>query len=376
MAKQSFAAKRILLVHAHPDDESLQSAHIMADAINRGAEVFLLTLTRGERGKAKLEELKSLEANRAAMGAFRSNELKNALATLGVTNFKFAGTRSYLDSGMRISNFGQPTTPPNLDLLSLSAVSTAVISDDIYQVMKEFKPDAIITYNAQGGYGHPDHKKAHDSTAMALRRYRKKVKGKKPFFYVIAEPGERSTFAIGGTNTAELKKAALQAHASQVTIHRDTYSVADGIEFRFDGPERIRAASPNFLPWFKPAIRALFGLPLGLVLGWAGAYVHGILGDNPTHSQLGLYLALGATASIAFYLRTWRNSRGALYLLNLGLSIAIWWLSRNETFGAFIENNKYGNRYVMFSLLICAVAAIFPKIELAKWRARSRRTHL
>ena len=376
MAKQSFAAKRILLVHAHPDDESLQSAHIMADAINRGAEVFLLTLTRGERGKAKLEELKSLEANRAAMGAFRSNELKNALATLGVTNFKFAGTRSYLDSGMRISNFGQPTTPPNLDLLSLSAVSTAVISDDIYQVMKEFKPDAIITYNAQGGYGHPDHKKAHDSTAMALRRYRKKVKGKKPIFYVIAEPGERSTFAIGGTNTAELKKAALQAHASQVTIHRDTYSVADGIEFRFDGPERIRAASPNFLPWFKPAIRALFGLPLGLVLGWAGAYVHGILGDNPTHSQLGLYLALGATASIAFYLRTWRNSRGALYLLNLGLSIAIWWLSRNETFGAFIENNKYGNRYVMFSLLICAVAAIFPKIELAKWRARSRRTHL
>jgi hypothetical protein len=111
-------------------------------------------------------------------------------------------------------------------------------------------------------------------------------------------------------------------------------------------------------------------------LGYAGAYVHGILGDNPQRSQLGLYLALGTTASIAFYLRTWRNSRGALYLLNLGLSIAIWWLSRNETFGAFIENDKYGNRYVMFSLIICAVAAIFPKIELAKWRARSRRTHL
>jgi N-acetyl-1-D-myo-inositol-2-amino-2-deoxy-alpha-D-glucopyranoside deacetylase len=251
-----------------------------------------------------------------------------------------------------------------------------VVSDDIYQVMKDFKPDAIITYNAQGGYGHPDHKKAHDATAMALRRFRKSVKGKKPVFYVIAEPGERFTFAIGGAETADLKKAALQAHASQVTIHRDTYSVADGIEFRFDDPEKIRAASPNFLPWFKPAIRALYGLPLGLLLGYAGAYVHGILGDNPQRSQLGLYLALGATASIAFYLRTWRNSRGALYLLNLGLSIAIWWLSRNETFGAFIENDKYGNRYVLFSLIICGVAAIFPKIELAKWRARSRRTHL
>lgn len=376
MAKQSFSAKRILLVHAHPDDESLQTSHVMADALARGAEVFLLTLTRGERGKAKLEELKSLEANKAAMGAFRSGELKNAMAALGVTNFKFAGTRSYLDSGMRIGNFGQPTTPLNLDLLSLSAVSTAVVSDDIYQVMRDFKPDSVITYNAQGGYGHPDHKKTHDATAMALRRFRKNVKGKKPVFYVIAEPSERFTFAVGGPKTAALKKAALEAHASQVTIHRDTYSVADGIEFRFDEPEKLRVASPNFLPWFKPAIRALYGLPLGLLLGYAGAYVHGILGDNPQKSQLGLYLALGATASIAFYLRTWRNSRGALYLLNLGLSIAIWWLSRNETFGAFIDNDKYGNRYVLFSLLICGVAAVFPKIELAKWRARSRRTHL
>jgi N-acetyl-1-D-myo-inositol-2-amino-2-deoxy-alpha-D-glucopyranoside deacetylase len=251
-----------------------------------------------------------------------------------------------------------------------------VVSDDIYQVMKDFKPDAVITYNAQGGYGHPDHKKAHDATAMAMRRFRKNNRGKKPVFYVIAEPGERYTVAVGGAKTAAQKKAALQAHASQVTLHRDTYSVADGIEFRFDEPEKLRVASPNFLPWFKPAIRALYGLPLGLLLGYAGAYVHGILGNNPQHSQLGLYLALGATASIAFYLRTWRNSRGALYLVNLGLSLAIWWLSRHETFGAFIDNDKYGNRYVLFSLLICGVAAIFPKIEIAKWRARSRRTHL
>lgn len=376
MAKQSFSGKRILLVHAHPDDESLQTAHIMADAISRGAEVLLITLTRGERGKAKLEELKSLEANRAAMGAFRTGELKNAMAALGVKNFRFAGTRSYLDSGMRIGNFGQPTTPLNLDLLSLAAVSTAVVSDDIFAAMREFKPDSVITYNAQGGYGHPDHKKAHDATAMALRRYRKNLKGKKPVFYVISEPGERFTFAVGGPKTAELKKAALQAHASQVTIHRDTYSVADGVEFRFDEPEKIRVASPNFLPWFKPAFRAMFGLPLGLALGYAGAYVHAILGNNPQHSQLGLYLALGATASIAFYLRTWRNSRGALYLLNLGLSISIWWLSRHETFGAFIADDKYGNRYVLFSLIICAVAAVFPKLEIYRWRARSRRTHL
>lgn len=376
MAKQRFTAKRILLVHAHPDDESLQTAHVMADAIERGAEVFLLTLTRGERGKAKLEELKSLEANRAAMGAFRAGELKNAMASLGVKNFKFAGTRAYLDSGVRIGNLGVPTTPLRLDEMSLSAVSTPVVADDIFQAMQSFKPDAVITYNSKGGWGHPDHKKTHDATAMAMRRYRKQVRGKKPAFWVIAEPGERANVSVGGEKTADLKKAALSAHASQVSIHRDTYSVVDGIEFRFDQPERLRLASPNILPWFKPAVLASFGLPLGLALGYAGAYVHDIVADNGRQSPLGLYLALGATASITFGLRMLRNSRGALYLLNAGMTIAIWWLSRNPTFGAFIDDNKNGNRYVLFALLICLVAAVFPRIDLAKWRARSNKPHL
>jgi N-acetyl-1-D-myo-inositol-2-amino-2-deoxy-alpha-D-glucopyranoside deacetylase len=376
MAKQTFKAKRLLLVHAHPDDESLQTGHVIADALSRGAEVSLITLTRGERGRAKLEELKSLEANPSAMGAFRAGELKNAMAALGVTNYKFAGTRAYLDSGMRIGNLGVPTTPLKLDQMSLAAVSTPVVADDIFQTMVSFKPDAVITYNAKGGYGHPDHKKAHDATAMAMRRYRKVVKGKKPTFWVISEPGERATVVIGGEKTADIKKAALQAHASQVTIKRDTYSVASGIEFKFTDPERLRQASPNFLPWFKPAFRALFGLPLGILLGYAGAFVHNILADNERHSPLGLYLALGATASIAFGLRTFRNSRGAIYLLNVGMAISIWWLSRNETFDAFIANDKYGNRYVFFALAICIVAAVFPKIDVAKWRARSKRAHL
>jgi N-acetyl-1-D-myo-inositol-2-amino-2-deoxy-alpha-D-glucopyranoside deacetylase len=277
---------------------------------------------------------------------------------------------------MRIGNLGVPTTPLKLDQMSLAAVSIPVVADDIYQAMVAFKPDAVITYNAKGGYGHPDHKKAHDSTAMAMRRYRKEVKGKKPTFWVISEPGERATVTIGGESTAELKKAALQAHASQVTIKRDTYSVASGIEFKFTDPERLRQASPNFLPWFKPAFKALFGFPLGILLGYAGALVHNIVAANDRQSPLGLYLALGATASIAFGLRTWRGSRGAIYLLNAGMLVSIWWLSRNETFDAFIADDKYGNRYVLFAIAICIVAAVFPKIDVAKWRARSKRAHL
>jgi len=376
MAKQSFKAKRILLVHAHPDDESLQSAHIMADAIERGAEVFLLTLTRGERGKVKLAELKGLEGNKAAMGAFRAGELRNAMAALGVSNFKFAGTRAYLDTGMRLGNFGRPTTPPRVDELSLHAVTTAVIAEDIVAVMKQFKPDAVLTYNAKGGFGHPDHKKAHEATAMAIRAYAKSHRGRRPQFLVFAEKGERFNVAVGGPETAAKKRAALEAHASQVMIHRDTYSITPGIETRFDEPERLRKASPNILPWFKPAAKALFGLPLGLALGVAGAMLYAVRADNPQHSYIGLYLALTITASVTFGLRFFRNSRGALYLLNLGLTVALWYLSRNHFNGnIFIEDSTAGNRYVWGSLIICAIAVLFPNLRRENWRASGSRSH-
>ena len=62
MAKATLNAKRILLVHAHPDDESLFTGHLIAERLAAGAEVMLLTLTRGERGRVKLEEIKSILA--------------------------------------------------------------------------------------------------------------------------------------------------------------------------------------------------------------------------------------------------------------------------------------------------------------------------
>ena len=79
MPKQTFNAKRLLVVHAHPDDESIFTGHIIAERLAAGAEVYVLTLTRGERGKVKLEELKGLEGQLRAMGAFRTGELKVAL---------------------------------------------------------------------------------------------------------------------------------------------------------------------------------------------------------------------------------------------------------------------------------------------------------
>lgn len=368
MAKATFDAKRVLLVHAHPDDESLFTGHVIADRTRAGAEVMVLTLTRGERGRVKLEDLKSLEGNLAAMGAFRANELRNALAQFGKVKHKFAGTRAYLDSGMRLNAFGRPVKRRRTDEMALASVSTAVISDDIYQVLLEFKPDAVITYNRKGGFGHPDHKKAHEATAMALRRFARNYRSKAPKFWVIAEPGERSDVKIGDSQTAQMKKAALSEHASQVSVGTETYSIVPGREFRYDQPEKLRRESTTPWLWLKPIALGLWALPLGVLLGVTGTLLHSVKATDSANTPIGLVIALVMTFALAIALRMLRNSRGALYLMSLSLIGTVFWLSRQTDEGdALIVDNDLGNAWIYGSLIICAVVILFPKLHPGTW---------
>lgn len=368
MAKANFNPKRVLLVHAHPDDESLFSGHIIADRVKASAEVMVLTLTRGERGRVKLEDLKSLEGNLSAMGAFRSNELRNALAEFGNVKHKFAGTRAYLDSGMRLNAFGKPAKRRRVDEMALASVSTAVIADDIYQVLEDFAPDAVITYNQKGGFGHPDHKKAHEATAMALRRFGRNYKSRAPKFWVIAEPGERFDVQIGNAQTAKVKKSALEQHASQVAIGSETYSIVPGRELRFDTPERLRKASTTPWLWLKPLFLALWALPLGVLTGFAGTLLHSVTASDEARTPIGLWVALVMTFALALALRVLRNSRGALYLMSFTLAGTVFWLSRpSEAGDALIIDNQAGNWWVYGSLIICAVVILFPKIRPGTW---------
>ena len=372
MAKASFSAKRVLLVHAHPDDESLFTGHLIADRLEAGAKVMVLMLTRGERGRVKLDDLKPLESNLAAMGAFRTNELRNALAQLGDVELRFAGTRSYLDSGMRLNTFGKPVKPKVTDEMSLASVSTAVISDDIFQVLSEFNPDAVVTYNRKGGFGHPDHKKAHEATAMALRRFARTSKVIAPKFWVISEPRERYDVEVGGTKTAAKKKAALVQHASQVSIAPETYWLVPGREFRYDTPERLRRASTTAFVWLKPVFLALWALPLGVLLGFAGTLLHSVTASDQDATPIGLVVALVMTFTLAVALRLVRNSRGALYLMSFTLAGTVFWLSRpGNTGDALIIDNQAGNIWVYGSLIICAVVILFPKLRPGAWSKNS-----
>jgi N-acetyl-1-D-myo-inositol-2-amino-2-deoxy-alpha-D-glucopyranoside deacetylase len=364
MSKPSFKPKRLLLVHAHPDDESLFTGHVIAKAIRDGADVMVLTLTRGERGRMKLEELKGIEGNLSAVGAFRASELKNALSELGVTQHKFAGTRAYLDSGFKLNPWGRASKPNDLDEMALSAVSTAVISEDIYQVLLQFRPDYLVTYNRKGGFGHPDHKRANEASAMALRRYAKERKSRAPQFWVVAEGRERFDVAIGDSETAEIKKAALAAHASQIAVFKETYSIVSGKEIRYDRPERLRRSSIRPFQWIKPVALALWALPLGVLLTSVGAMLHTITADDAASTPIGLYVALGITALLALALRLLRESRGALYLMTLTLAASLLWLSdESNPTGFSVAKNELGTWWFYGSLGICAVVMLFPRLN-------------
>jgi N-acetyl-1-D-myo-inositol-2-amino-2-deoxy-alpha-D-glucopyranoside deacetylase len=373
MAKATFSPQRLLIVHAHPDDESLFTGHVIADRLAAKAEVSVLTLTRGERGKVKLEELKALEGNLSAMGAFRAGELREALAAFGEVKHAFAGTRAYLDSGMRLNPFGKPAKPRKLDELALSAASTGVIADDVYRAIKDFKPDAVLTYNRKGGFGHPDHRMAHEATAMAIRKYAKERKGRAPAFWVIAEPRERFDVQIGDAKTAVIKKAALEAHSSQVSVAAETYSVVAGKEFRYDRTERLRKASPNPLFHLRPVLTFFWAMPLGFLLGVAGTLLHQVRATDSAATPIGLWVALVMTASLAIALRLLRNSRGALYLLAATFAATIFWLSQPQSDGSLlIPGNDLGNMWAYGSLGLCALIILFPRIRAGAWRKSAR----
>ena len=370
MAKAHLNAKRILLVHAHPDDESLFTAHLIAERLEAGAEVMVLTLTRGERGRVKLEEIKSLEGKLESMGHFRTNELLNALQVFGPNlKHKFAGTRAYLDSGMRINMLGKPAKPRDLDEMSLSAAGSQVIADDILNELKAFKPDAVVTYNSKGGFGHPDHVLAHRATASALRQYARIRKGRAPQFWVIAEPGERAEVSIGGPSTAAIKKAALEAHASQVSIGSETYSLVEGKETRFDAPERFRRANPSPLVMLSPIVTVLWAIPLGLLMGLAGTLMHQVKTATTDHTPIGLIVALISVGAVAVALRLLRSSRGALYLTSITFGITVFQLAQRQAGGeVLIPDNQVGNIWAYGSIILCAAIILFPQIRPAAWR--------
>jgi N-acetyl-1-D-myo-inositol-2-amino-2-deoxy-alpha-D-glucopyranoside deacetylase len=145
----------LLLVHAHPDDEAISTGGVMLKARADGHRVVLVTATRGEVG-----EIHNMDegATRPRLGEVRTSELENAARVLGVNRGEFLG---YRDSGM-------VGTADNENPESFHQAPLGEAAAKLAAILREERPDVVVTYDADGTYGHPDHIKAHLTTNAAL----------------------------------------------------------------------------------------------------------------------------------------------------------------------------------------------------------------
>lgn len=155
--------QRLLLVHAHPDDETITTGALMAGYVARGTQVTLVTCTLGEEGEVLLEDKQHLAADAEdQLGHHRYDELAAAMAVLGVTDWRLLGEpHKYRDSGM----VGTPAND-RPDCFWRADLLTA--ATDLVAVVREVRPQVAVTYDDFGGYGHPDHIQAHRVLTYAV----------------------------------------------------------------------------------------------------------------------------------------------------------------------------------------------------------------
>ncbi|MFF5564494.1 N-acetyl-1-D-myo-inositol-2-amino-2-deoxy-alpha-D-glucopyranoside deacetylase [Streptomyces sp. NPDC012623] len=256
-------ARRLLLVHAHPDDESINNGATMAKYAAEGALVTLVTCTLGEEGEVVVADLAHLAADRDdRLGEHRVGELAAAMGELGVTDHRFlGGPGRFRDSGMMgVAQNDRENAFWQADLDEAAGY--------LVEVIREVRPQVLVAYDPNGGYGHPDHIQAHRvaTRAAALaadggfrpgsgaphaidKIYWNRVprsvaeegfarlRASGADFPGVAEiddlpgvvPDTEITAAIDGTAHRERKTAAMRAHATQIAVDGPFFALSNDL---------------------------------------------------------------------------------------------------------------------------------------------------
>jgi N-acetyl-1-D-myo-inositol-2-amino-2-deoxy-alpha-D-glucopyranoside deacetylase len=274
---QDLASRRLLLVHAHPDDETIETGATMARYAAEGTHVTLVTCTLGELGEIIPPRLAHLSAaSGGGLGGYRIGELDAACAALGVTDHRFlGGAGRFRDSGMMgLPSNDDPRCFWRADVDQAAALLLRVIAD--------VRPQVMITYDQRGYYGHPDHIQAHRvawraftqasgvvskfyATAMPLSALAEAIAADgSPFAKVESAatlpfgiPDDEVTTAIDARGYLDVKLAAMREHATQLTVDGPFYALSDGIGLRALGTEYYSLLSPAL-----PVLPALRPVPL------------------------------------------------------------------------------------------------------------------
>ena len=225
--------RRLLLVHAHPDDESIGTGATMAKYAAEGAQVTLVTCTLGELGEIIPPSLAHLAAEKEdRLGEYRIGELAAACDVLGVTDHRFlGGLGRWRDSGMM-------GTPANDDPRCFWRADVDEAAAALLGIIREVQPQVLVTYDANGFYGHPDHIQAHRVAWRAFELAGADGPGRPARFYATAAPDSaRLTTEIDATGYFEVKLAAMRAHATQITVSEPFFALSNQVRQRAFGVE-------------------------------------------------------------------------------------------------------------------------------------------
>ncbi|MFF5987758.1 N-acetyl-1-D-myo-inositol-2-amino-2-deoxy-alpha-D-glucopyranoside deacetylase [Prauserella flavalba] len=239
----------MLLVHAHPDDESITTGGTIARYAAQGADVTVVTCTLGEEGEIIPPGLDQLGAWAGdQLGGYRAGELAAAGVALGWSRHRYlGGIGRWRDSGMA-------GTPSAEHPRAFVRGSVAEQAGQLLDVLDELRPEVVVTYDSFGGYGHPDHIRAHEVTMMAAKRAGSvvrvfhtvssasatarglaRLRAEGAPFRVPADgelptvPDERITTVVDIAAHRERKLAALRAHETQVSVGGDCFALSNGI---------------------------------------------------------------------------------------------------------------------------------------------------
>jgi N-acetyl-1-D-myo-inositol-2-amino-2-deoxy-alpha-D-glucopyranoside deacetylase len=258
---RSYEGIRILLVHAHPDDETINNGATMAKYAAGGAHVTLVTCTRGEEGEVLVPGLSHLaSSDQDKLGLHRESELALAMKELGITDFRFLGSPlvKFRDSGM------MGTEPNNrADVFWQADIDTA--AKHLVEVIEEIKPQIMITYDEIGGYGHPDHIQAHRIAMRAseiadwniqkiywntmpksvLAEGIAKMKEIDSDFFgaesvddlPFAKDDAFVTTLVDGRNFVDQKLAAMKAHETQIALDGPFFALSNNLGLQIWGDE-------------------------------------------------------------------------------------------------------------------------------------------
>ncbi|MDT5354850.1 MAG: N-acetyl-D-myo-inositol-2-amino-2-deoxy-alpha-D-glucopyranoside deacetylase [Mycobacterium sp.] len=153
---------RLLFVHAHPDDESITNGATIAHYVARGAQVHVVTCTLGEEGEVIGDQWAQLAVDHAdQLGGYRIAELTAALQALGV------GAPIFLGGPGRWRDSGMAGTAPRRQQRFIDADEREAVGA-LVTLIRTLRPHVVVTYDAIGGYGHPDHVQAHVVTTAAV----------------------------------------------------------------------------------------------------------------------------------------------------------------------------------------------------------------